>query len=480
MKSKKLLSTILLLSILTLQGVNIGVNKVHADSNQVQDITRLGGADRFDTSAKIASYGWSHSDNVVLADAEGNDAFADAITGTSLAYYLDCPILLTNVNSTPDVIKQEITKLGAKNIYILGGTGVVSKSQENLLKSSGYNVKRISGLDRYETACKAADELNSKSKITKVYIAPGNSFQYALTAAPYAARENAAILFADGNSLNNITKNELVKLGIKDVSIIGTYSSYTIESQLKTLGINYLRVNGTTCQSVASNLMNVNGNNVSGMAVASDSIFPDALSGSVIAAKNNYSILLTGKNFNYTVNDNMKHAIIYGQAGAVSESIENHIKNAGYTKDISDDEIYQLYENSQVVVEDIFLSIDRKEKIYSDNGKLYFPTSQQYSTKEKIENSISNYYTKDYVPTIMKRIPFATINDRGVLPEGNIGWMFIDSKETLKSRNNIDSNTIEVNYAETSSMMLNISNIKVTLKFEDNRWKIFNIERFDQ
>lgn len=480
MKSMKLLSKILLLSILTLQGGSLGVNKVYADSNQVQDITRLGGADRFDTSAKIASYGWSHSDNVILADAEGNDAFADAITGTSLAYYLDCPVLLTNVNSTPDVIKQEITKLGAKNIYILGGTGVVSKPQENLLKSSGYNIKRISGLDRYETACKAADELNSKAKVTKVYIAPGNSFQYALTAAPYAARENAAILFADGNSLDSITKNELVKLGIKDVSIIGTYGSYNIESQLKTLGIDYLRINGTTCQSVASNLMNVNGNNVSGMAVASDSIFPDALSGSVLAAKNNYSILLAGKNFNYTINDNMKHAIIYGQTGAVSESIENHIKNVGYTKDISDDEIYQLYENSQVVVEDIFLSMDRKEKIYSNNDKLYFPTSQQYSTKEKIENSISNYYTKDYLPTIMKHIPFTTINGRGVLPEGNVGWMFIDSKETFKSRNNIDPNTIEVNYTETSNMDFSISNIKVTLKFEDDRWKISNIERFDQ
>lgn len=480
MKSMKLLSTILLLSILTSQGGSLGVNKVYADSNQVQDVMRLGGTDRFDTSAKIASYGWNHADNVILADAEGNDAFADAITGTSLAYYLDCPILLTNVNSTPDVIKQEITKLGAKNVYILGGTGVVSKSQENLLKSSGYNVKRISGLDRYETACKAADELNSKSKVTKVYIAPGNSFQYALTAAPYAARENAAILFTDGNSLDNTTKNELVKLGIKDVSIIGTYSSYTIESQLKALGINYLRINGTTCQSVASNLMNVKGNNVSGMAVASDSIFPDALSGSVLAAKNNYSILLTGKNFNYTVNDNMKHAIIYGQTGAVSQSIENHIKNVGNTKDISDDEIYQLYENSQVVVEDILLSINRKEKIYSDNGKLYFPTSEQYNTKEKIENSVSNYYTKDYIPHIMKEIPFATINGRGVLPEGNIGWMFIDSKETLTSRKNIDSNTIEVQYRETGNKDFFISNIEVILKFENNRWKISNVHELDQ
>lgn len=56
-------------------------NKVKAaDLSQVQK-ARLGGSDRFDTSVKIADYGCKSSNNVVIADAEGNDAFADAVKG---------------------------------------------------------------------------------------------------------------------------------------------------------------------------------------------------------------------------------------------------------------------------------------------------------------------------------------------------------------------------------------------------------------
>ncbi|OBR91420.1 N-acetylmuramoyl-L-alanine amidase LytC precursor [Clostridium ragsdalei P11] len=338
MKSVKLITIAFLTFLIAVSPcIILQPNKVKAASSQIEDITRMGGANRFETSVKIAKQGWAHSDNVVLADAQGNDAFADAISGTSLAYYLDCPILLTNTNDTPNVVKDEISQLKAKNIYILGGTGVISNSQEENLKSNGYNVTRIAGSSRFDTACKAADILNSKSKIEKVYIAPADKFQYPLIAAPYAARENGVVLFTSGNDINEITKNEILKLGVKDVSIVGSYNivSYDAEAQLESLGINCFRMHGTTPQGIASDFINVNGNNSNGVSIASSKMFPDALSGSVLTAKNNYNILLVDDGVRYTLNNNVKHAFIFGGREAVSDNLENYIKSAENSKDLA-------------------------------------------------------------------------------------------------------------------------------------------------
>lgn len=476
MKNLKLLGIALILLLAAAPS-----SRVNAITSQIQDTTRIGGTNRFETSVKIADYGWSHSSNVVLASAQLNDSYADALTGTSLAYNLDCPILLTNINSMPDNVKDEISKLGVKNIYILGGTGVVSKSQETSLKSKGYNIIRIDGINRFDTACKAADILNSKSKIQKVYIVTGYKFQYPLIAAPYAAREKSVILYTDGSSLNSMTKNEIVKLGIKDISVVGSDNiiPYSIEDQLYSLGVNCFRIQGTTPQGVASNFAILNGNTNEGISVVSDKTFPDALSGSVLTAKNNYNILPAGEEFNYSVNDNIKHALIFGQTGAVSSDVENYIKNIGNSKAISDDQIYQVFENSQVSIDDIATSVDPEnnpEKIEKD-GKIYYVLPQQYSGTEKIKDILSNYYTDDYLPSVMYYFSAITnIDGKTVVPEGNSGELFDNTTRKLNYRKDIDSNTVQVNYDEYYAEGGSFSdNVTVTLNFQNNKWKISDV-----
>lgn len=478
MKNLKLLGIALILLLAAAPS-----SRVNAITNQIQDTTRIGGINRFETSVKIADYGWSHSSNVILASAQLNDSYADALTGTSLAYYLDCPILLTNINSTPDNIKDEISKLGVRNIYILGGTGVVSKSQETSLKSKGYNIIRIAGINRFDTACKAADILNSKSKIQKVYIATGYKFQYPLIAAPYAATEKSVILYTDGSSLNSMTKNEIVKLGIKDISIVGSDNiiPYSIEEQLYSLGVNCFRIQGTTSQSVASNFAILNGNTSKGISVVSDKTFPDALSGSVLTAKNNYNILPAGDEFNYSVNDNIKHALIFGQTGAVSSNIENFIKNIGNNKAISNDQIYQIFENSQLAIDNVTTSVspeNNPEKIEGQDSKTYVVLPEQYNSSEKIKNILSDYYTDGYLPTVMKYFSLITnIDGRGVIPEGNAGTLFDETTKKFKYRKDIDSNTIKVNYDEYYDDGSTYSdNVTVTLNFQNNKWIISDIQ----
>ncbi|OAA93546.1 cell wall-binding repeat-containing protein [Clostridium coskatii] len=484
MKNVKLITIAFLTFLIAVSTCSIlKPNKVKAVSSQIEDITRMGGTNRFETSVKIAKQGWTHSDNVVLADAQGNDAFADAISGTSLAYYLDCPILLTNTNDTPNVVKDEISQLGVKNIYILGGTGVISNSQEDNLKSNGYNVTRIAGFSRFDTACKAADILNSKSKIEKVYIAPADKFQYPLIVAPYAARENGVVLFTSGNDINDTTKNEILKLGVKDVSIVGSYNivSYDAEAQLESLGINCFRMHGTTPQSIASDFINTNGNNSDGISIASGKMFPDALSGSVLTAKNNYNILLVDDGLRYTLNNNVKHAFIFGGTGAVSDNLENYIKSTENSRDISNAEIYQLYSDAWVSMEDIMFSVSNKEeynKRIMHNGIEYVPVPEQYNSVDKIKDVLSNYYTEDNIPTSF--LSLTNIDGQTVVNLGNVGESFYYTKKVLTNRQNIDSNTIQVNYNQYGGSDYFVGTITVTLSFENNSWKVSNIKYIDK
>ncbi|UZQ52251.1 cell wall-binding repeat-containing protein [Clostridium kluyveri] len=340
MKNKKLLALVLIVSISTTASFSLKSNRVYADStsNEIQNVTRLGGTNRFGTSSKIAEYGWKQSDNVVLANAQGDADFPDALAGTPLAYSLNAPMLLTNVTSTPDEISNEISKLKAKNIYILGGTGVVSQSQEDIFKFKGYAVTRISGATRYDTAVKIADELNNKSKVSKIYMTTSSQFQYTLAAAPYAARENAAILFTDGDILNQTTESEILKLGVKDVEIIGGSDivSSDVDSELKKLGLNVSRVEGNTPEEVVSNLINQNKDKISGIALANNSMFPDALSGAVLSAKNNMATVFVNKTFDCgNVVNNVKNVVIYGGTGVVSQALEDEVKNIDNAIDIS-------------------------------------------------------------------------------------------------------------------------------------------------
>lgn len=467
-----------LVAVLILFGA-VSSHKVKAASVQFQNTTRLGGTDRFDTSAKIARYGWKNSDNVVIADAQGNNAFADAVTGTSLAYNLDCPILLTNINSTPQVIKDEIKSLGVKNIYIMGGTGVVSKSQENSFKSSGYNVTRISGSDRFDTACKAADVLNSKSKIKGVYIVPPDKFQYALITAPYAARDGAAILFANTSSqyghmegtMNSKTKNEISKLGVKGAVVVGSYNvvSYDMSAQLENMGVQCYTIHGTTPQSVAASFMDLGQGN--GVSISSDSIFPDALSSSVLTAKYKYNPLLVNSKLRYTLDDTSKSALIFGGTGVVSDNLGNYIKNSSNAKDISNDELRQLYADSRVSMEDMMFSSSNREQ--SENainyGELqYVPVPEQYNTYARIKDVLLNYDTDEYANTILNDFGLYNMNGKTVTAYGNLGDTFFYMNPVIIGRENIDSNTIKVKVRTLPEDDIEY----VTFKFADNRWKV--------
>ena len=60
-------------------------------------------------------------------------------------------ILLTKKNELPQVTLEELHRLGATQVQILGGLEAIGQVVEDALITDGLVVTRIQGLNRYET-----------------------------------------------------------------------------------------------------------------------------------------------------------------------------------------------------------------------------------------------------------------------------------------------------------------------------------------
>ena len=131
----------------------------------------------------------------------------------------NAPILLTGAENLNNETKKEITRLGAKNVYVIGGTGVVSKNVVSELKAMNLNVDRISGDTRYTTALEVAKRLGNVSEIAVVNGVTG--LADAVSIAPVAADRNMPIVLSSPNEGTKVF-DEFIKVNsIKTSYVIG-------------------------------------------------------------------------------------------------------------------------------------------------------------------------------------------------------------------------------------------------------------------
>lgn len=133
---------------------------------------RIAGADRYQTAARASqSLVGVNRNTVILANA---NSWSDVLAATPIADELNTTVLYTGVNSFPAHTEKELKRLKAEGrvtkVLIVGGTSVVGQGVIDQLAKVGfantrtgwntytYNVDRISGGDRYETALLLATE----------------------------------------------------------------------------------------------------------------------------------------------------------------------------------------------------------------------------------------------------------------------------------------------------------------------------------
>lgn len=187
----------------------------------VQKEVRISGSDRIATAIKIADE-FGKTDNVIIATA---DSYADALVASPMATEMNAPILLNRGNSLDGRVLKKIEELGAKNVTIVGGTGSIGSGVENELKSSGMNVSRISGRNRYSTSAEIASKYNQMVKAKDVVVASGENFPDALVAGPYASKIKSPIILSKKNSVTEEVKRVHSEINPTRTIAVGGVSS---------------------------------------------------------------------------------------------------------------------------------------------------------------------------------------------------------------------------------------------------------------
>ncbi|MDU1265298.1 MAG: cell wall-binding repeat-containing protein [Peptostreptococcus sp.] len=205
-------------------------------------------------------------------------------------------------------VSDEIKRLGAKEIIVVGGKTSIS---DQVIKSlsvfdADKDVERISGTDRYETSEKVARKVMTIAKNSgKAVVASGEDFPDALTAGAFASREGYPILLARKNDIPNQIKRAITDLGIKETYIAGGYKmvSKSVEANLPKV---IERLAGKNRYETSIEIAKSKFKNSTETFVASGEGFADALVISPIAGKYNASVLLVNKTDN---NDKVKDYI---------------------------------------------------------------------------------------------------------------------------------------------------------------------------
>lgn len=287
-------------------------------------IARIGGSTLYETSALISQEGWEQSDVVVLARG---DRFSDALTGVPLAAKYDAPLLLSRSNRLDNFTKNELLRLKAKRVIVLGGQLAIEKRVVDEIEQLGITVQRLAGSSMHATAELIAKEVAPNGTDLAIIVSDSR-FQDALSVASYAGVRGIPILLANTTSLPRATNRALQDLGVKETLIIG--GELAVSTHVESFLPNPERIAGRTMYHTNVQVFEYFQPNTNKVYVATAGRFQDGLSGGALAAKENVAVILVGDNLHRItreniINANYKQARVLGGELAVNATVYSEI-----------------------------------------------------------------------------------------------------------------------------------------------------------
>ncbi len=196
---------------------------------------------------------------------------------------------------------------------------------------------RIYGSDRYSTSVKISRTSGSATGGT-VYIATGQNYPDALSAAAAAGAKDAPLLLVKGSSIPSTIAAELKRLKPKKIVIVGGKGVVTsgVAKQLGSYG-SVSRISGIDRYETSRDAALTFGK-ASTAFIATGRNFPDALSAGAAAGSVDAPVILvdgmrkplTSETKSVLTKLGVKNVVIAGGTGVVSTTIEKQLKSAGF------------------------------------------------------------------------------------------------------------------------------------------------------
>lgn len=271
--------------------------------------------------------------------ASGTD-FPDALAASSLAGHLNAPILLTDPKSLSNETANELNRLDANAIFVIGGNKAVSHNVENEIRAThpSATITRLTGSTRFDTAHSIYNKLATLgAKPQTAIISTGFNFADALSISPYSYMQSAPFFLSSQSGLDEASLNTL--RNFQTAIIVGGEQAVptSVEQQLKSIGVSTVRIQGTTRYETSLEIGKFTLNNLSldpsSVVYATGANFPDALSGSALAGINKTVLLLAQNDSSPTISassmlPNVESVYVLGGQNAIGPATFNAISSS--------------------------------------------------------------------------------------------------------------------------------------------------------
>jgi len=258
-------------------------------------VGRIAGENRYETAVAISQSGYAEGADVVYV-ASGQ-VWADALTAGPAAANDGGPLLLVRETQAPQVVLDEIARLGAERVVIVGGEPSVSADVEAAIGEleSVQQIDRLGGVNRYETSRLVADYAFESAE--GAYVATGKRFPDALSAGAAAGHLHWPLVLVNTSvEVPAETIGVLEGLGIDRVRVVGSADAVPSSNagELVDAGFSVVRQGGTD-RYMTSAIVTLSAFDAApnGAYLANGLLFPDALAGGAVAAVEGSPLLIT-------------------------------------------------------------------------------------------------------------------------------------------------------------------------------------------
>ncbi|MDR0879258.1 MAG: cell wall-binding repeat-containing protein [Clostridioides sp.] len=268
---------------------------------------------------------------IVLASGE---KYTDVLTASVLANELETSLLLTKKNATPGNTLDEIDRLKAKMVVVVGGTDSVSNSVAS--KLSKYKVVRLAGHDRYDTSIRIAEEVRRLTgNLTEATLVSGVNFPDIISISTFSSLKGQPILITDPEKITKTTADAISDWKISNITIGGGYNSVSknIENNLKAKKVN--RMGGAnryeTAKIISEKVTQLTGNKKD-MILVDGTNFPDGICINSLATLFKAPILLTTPDSLHKIvaeevkKKDIQYTLIGGGYKSVSQKVQSELK----------------------------------------------------------------------------------------------------------------------------------------------------------
>lgn len=289
-------------------------------------LERISGQNRYITAIEVSKKAFDKADTVIIANGF---KYPDSLAAGPLTAVKEAPILLAAEKSITAETLAEIERLEAKNVIVVGGVSTVGEEVVEALKAKGLEVKRLGGINRYETAVLIAKEVVGNEAIEKAILASGENPADALAISSLATKEKLPILFTSKAALAKPAEDAIKEWKLKEVVIVGGESTIAkeIAEAIQKLEIKTVRLAGGNRFGTAIEIAKAVYPEAKTALLADGYGYADALALGPLLEKHQAPLLLVQKDtipeniLGYVTESEMEDLIIVGGPNSVSDKV---------------------------------------------------------------------------------------------------------------------------------------------------------------